>query len=420
MAAQSTVFGRRREPHTVIIARGNSIRHFTVRPWIAVVAGSMVAALTLGYFAATSYLVFRDDLIGAAISRQARMQHAYEDRISALRAQVDRITSRQLLDQQLMETKVTELLARQSKLSQRHGRLGPLLEETDSSPSDAVSPSSTRPDDRVDASGLAPSLRPLSYASAASPSSFSFWATRSGNDPSETAADRADKLFVSINQSLRTIENEQIVNVTSLADGAYQTADQISEALEQAGLPVDAGFGKTDMGGPLVAIDDPQKFDSKVAELDAALNVLDKVKQRAKSLPIANPAPGRAISSTFGVRRDPIIGTPAMHSGMDFRAPIGCPTTATAPGTVTKAGWNGGYGRMVEIDHGNGISTRFAHLNRIDVVEGQKVQLGDTVGEVGSSGRSTGPHLHYEVRSHGDAVDPLRFIKLGKKLSQFL
>ena len=88
--------------------------------------------MAIGYLMATSYLVFRDDLIGAATARQARMQQAYEDRISALRAQVDRITSRQLLDQQLMETKVSELLQRQTQLSQRHGRLGPLLERAES------------------------------------------------------------------------------------------------------------------------------------------------------------------------------------------------------------------------------------------------------------------------------------------------
>ena len=127
-ASQSAVFGRRKEPHTVIIARGNEIRHFTVRPWVAAAAGTALTAVAVGYLLATSYLVLRDDLIGATTARQARMQHAYEDRISALRAQVDRITSRQLLDQQLMETKVTELLARQSQLSQRHGRLGPILE----------------------------------------------------------------------------------------------------------------------------------------------------------------------------------------------------------------------------------------------------------------------------------------------------
>ena len=128
---QSAVFGRRKEPHTVIIARGNEIRHFTIRPWLAAFIGSALAAIAIGYLMATSYLVLRDDLIGATTARQARMQQAYEDRISALRAQVDRITSRQLLDQQLMETKVSELLERQSQLSQRHGRLGPLLERAE-------------------------------------------------------------------------------------------------------------------------------------------------------------------------------------------------------------------------------------------------------------------------------------------------
>src|SRR3954469_8700900 len=125
------VFGRRKEPHTVIIAHGDHIRHFTIRPWLAALGGSALLAIPLGYLLATSYLVLRDDLIGASTARQARIQQAYEDRISALRAQVDRITSRQLLDQQLMETKVSELIARQSQLSQRHGRLGPLLERAE-------------------------------------------------------------------------------------------------------------------------------------------------------------------------------------------------------------------------------------------------------------------------------------------------
>jgi len=128
---QSAVFGRRKEPHTVIIARGNEIRHFTIRPWLAAFIGSALAAIAIGYLLATSYLVLRDDLIGATTARQARMQQAYEDRISALRAQVDRITSRQLLDQQLMENKVSELIERQTQLSQRHGRLGPLLERAE-------------------------------------------------------------------------------------------------------------------------------------------------------------------------------------------------------------------------------------------------------------------------------------------------
>ena len=225
---------------------------------------------------------------------------------------------------------------------------------------------------------------------------------------------------MSLYQSLRTIESEQITRVSSLADDAYLTADQISSVLGEAGLPVDAGFGKAAMGGPLVAIDTAHMFDTKVKELDLALNRLDAVRKEAARLPISNPAPGRAISSTFGVRKDPFLGTPALHSGMDFSAPTGFPAKATAAGTVARAGWNGGYGRLVEIDHGNGLSTRFAHLSRIDVVEGRKVERGDIVGVVGSSGRSTGPHMHYEIRRDGEAVDPLRFIKVGRKLDQFL
>lgn len=419
-ASQSAVFGRRKEPHTVIIARGNEIRHFTVRPWVAAAAGSALAAVAIGYLLATSYLVLRDDLIGAATARQARMQHAYEDRISALRAQVDRITSRQLLDQQLMETKVSELLERQSQLSQRNGRLGPILDKAAASEVTESTPASKASDERAD---ITPTTgQPLAYAAAdtAAVRPFSFWSTRSAEPDGESRADRADKLFVAINKSLRSIEDDQAKRIDALADNAYQTAGAITDTLENAGLPVSTDFGKSGVGGPLVPLDNPMAFDSKVKELDEALDTLDRLKTEARKLPLANPAAGRSISSTFGVRTDPLIGTPALHSGMDFRAPYGSPARATAAGTVTKAGWNGGYGRMVEIDHGGGFTTRYAHLSKILVAPDQQIAVGDEIGEVGSSGRSTGPHLHYEVRRDGEAVDPLRFIKTGKKLGQYL
>ena len=417
-AGQSKVFGRRKEPHTVIIARGNDIRHFTVRPWLAAFAGSALAAIAIGYLLATSYLVLRDDLIGATSARQARLQQAYEDRISALRAQVDRITSRQMLDQQLMETKVGELLERQTQLTQRHGRLGPIIDRAEHGdlalPAAAPVPAD-KPDIRASLIG-----NELSLASASADTPFSFWATRTALAPGETSADHADRLFVAINQSLRSIETEQLSRINTLAEDAYQTADAISEVLESAGLPVDKDHGKNGMGGPLVAIDNPAMFDTKVRELDEALNLLEKMKTEARKLPIANPAPGRSISSTFGVRKDPLLGTPALHSGMDFRAPMGSPARVTAPGTVVKAGWNGGYGRMVEVEHAGGFTTRYGHLSKILVKEGQTLAAGDIVGKVGSSGRSTGPHLHYEVRRNGDAIDPVRFLKAGRKVSRFL
>jgi murein DD-endopeptidase MepM/ murein hydrolase activator NlpD len=420
---QSAVFGRRKEPHTVIIARGNEIRHFTIRPWLAALIGSALAAVAIGYLLATSYLVLRDDLIGATTARQARMQQAYEDRISALRAQVDRITSRQLLDQQLMETKVSELLARQTQLSQRHGRLGPILERAENEVGgDVPATNDTPPKPGAEITGSLSQAPTYSVASlsAGDTRPFSLWATRSDPLDGETAADRADKLFVSINASLKTIENQQLSRITTLADSAYKNADAITQALEAAGLPVDSEFGKSDVGGPLVPLDPSLVFDSKVKELDEALDTLDEVKKEARKLPLTNPAPGHTVTSPFGVRIDPILGTGALHTGMDFRAPIGMPAKVTAAGVVTRAGWAGGYGRMVEVDHGGGFATRYGHLSEIDVVVGQKLAAGDLIGKTGSSGRSTGPHLHYEVRHDGEAVDPLRFLSVGKKVAQYL
>jgi len=408
------VFGRRKEPHTVIIARGDDIRHFTVRPWLAALAGSALFAIAIGYLLATSYLVLRDDLLGASLARQARIQQAYEDRISALRAQVDRITSRQLLDQQLMEEKVTELLARQTQLSVRHGRLGSVLDRAATElPATAPAPEE-KPDLRAAISAFAP----VETASAAAP--FSLWATRNDTTADGSAADHADKLFVAINQSLRSIEKEQLDRVTTLAANAYDTADQIADALEAAGLPIDSEYGREDIGGPLIAVDSTAAFDTKVKELDEALNQLDALKKEARAYPIANPAPGESITSGFGVRKDPLLGTLALHSGIDFRAAAGSAARVTAPGTVVKAGWNGGYGRMVEVDHGNGFSTRYGHLSSISVKVGDHVARGDVVGKTGSSGRSTGPHLHYEIRRGGDAIDPLRFLKAGKKVVKLL
>ncbi|MER8484945.1 M23 family metallopeptidase [Mesorhizobium sp. M1322] len=427
VASQSTVFGRRKEPHTVIIARGNEIRHFTIRPWVAAFCGSALAAMAIGYLLATSYLVLRDDLIGATTARQARMQQAYEDRISALRAQVDRITSRQLLDQQLMETKVGELLERQTQLSLRHGRLGPLLERGESdvgTPPAAGTAASAKSEKRADVTDA----QPQSYSVASIGANlgagdtrpFSLWSTRSDPLPSDTAADRADRLFVSINESLKAIESQQLTRITTLADNAYKNADAISQALEAAGLPVDSDFGKSDAGGPLIPLDSSMTFDSKVRELDEALDALDRLKTEARRLPLANPAPGRSITSPFGVRTDPLLGTAALHSGMDFRAPTGMPAKVTAPGVVVKAGWNGGYGRMVEVDHGNGFATRYGHLSKINVTVGKRLNAGDVIGKTGSSGRSTGPHLHYEIRHNGEAIDPLRFLRVGKKVARYL
>lgn len=408
-ASHSVIFGRRNEPHTIIIARGESIRHFTVRPWTAALLGCCLAVIAVGYLLATTYLVLRDDLIGATVARQARMQQAYEDRISALRAQVDRITSRQMLDQQVMEKKVSELIERQTALTERQGVLAPILERAGSTPQPRNSA-----EKKADLGTVSPEQSNFKAADIAA-----LWKTRT-ESLDKTPAEQADLAFLTITKSLRAIEDDQLQRLETLAGDAYQTADAISEALASAGLQIDVDYGSSDVGGPLIALDKSGVFDTRVRELDAALRKLDTVKGKARSLPLSNPAPGRPVSSSFGVRSDPILGSAALHSGMDFRAGLGTAIRATASGTVVSAGWAGGYGRMVEVEHGNGFTTRYAHMSEILVSPGDKLERGAFVGKTGSSGRSTGPHLHYEVRRNGNALDPLRFIRAGKQVQSLL
>lgn len=135
-------------------------------------------------------------------------------------------------------------------------------------------------------------------------------------------------------------------------------------------------------------------------------------KDRTAHIPAIQPVPEkylRTMASGYGVRVDPIYGTTKFHEGMDFSAPPGTPVYATADGTVTEAGWNSGYGNMVEISHGYNYTTRYAHLSKMLVSKGQKVTRGDLIGQVGNTGKSTGPHLHYEVRYRGAPQNPVNY-----------
>jgi murein DD-endopeptidase MepM/ murein hydrolase activator NlpD len=132
------------------------------------------------------------------------------------------------------------------------------------------------------------------------------------------------------------------------------------------------------------------------------------------SLPLSTPIDHFSFGSPFGARTDPFNGRPALHEGLDLQSPMKTPVLSTAPGQVVFAGFSGGYGRMVEVDHGLGIHTRYAHLSQIDVEVGDMVDYRQEVGLLGSSGRSTGPHVHYEIRVDGRPYDPMNFIKAGK------
>lgn len=201
--------------------------------------------------------------------------------------------------------------------------------------------------------------------------------------------------------------------------------DSIERTVAMTGLELDdllAGIEETgqSQGGPFVAGDYSGDFDGD-SELEIALSLLDlrlsrwnALQKVMRSLPLTVPLDHYSVSSGYGKRKDPINGRIAYHRGLDFRAPMRAPIYATAPGTVTYAGWSGPFGRMIEIDHGHGVRTRYAHLKKILVKPGQAVANREKIGTVGSSGRSTGPHLHYEVRYNGVPLNPQKFLTAGK------
>lgn len=126
----------------------------------------------------------------------------------------------------------------------------------------------------------------------------------------------------------------------------------------------------------------------------------------ASPMQMVDPVGSGRVSSLFGPRSDPFTGETRQHKGIDVAAPTGTPIVASAPGTVTWAGERGSYGELVIVDHGGGVESRYAHQAWIDVAVGDEVAAGEVIGAVGSTGRSTGPHLHYEIRVNGEAVDP--------------
>jgi murein DD-endopeptidase MepM/ murein hydrolase activator NlpD len=179
--------------------------------------------------------------------------------------------------------------------------------------------------------------------------------------------------------------------------------------------------GSSDMGGPFLpastGLGEPS-FDFRFGRVESTLDQARHAKQVLETLPIGRPLGERYdLTSTFGTRLDPFTRSLAQHSGIDFRAPTGTPVRAVAAGKIVEAGPNGGYGRMVEIDHGFGITTRYAHLSAITVNEGDTIARGAVLGHVGSTGRSTGPHLHYEVRIDDDATDPMRYVRAQSLLA---
>jgi len=235
------------------------------------------------------------------------------------------------------------------------------------------------------------------------------------SDSSTEAAKTVQKVGAMIPQArgLAEIEARQLAFVERLTRFADARARRAESAMRKLDLDPKAMSRNTQqaMGGPFEAISGGNDIDPRFERLGLSLARMAVLERALDGIPQVVPASVENITSGFGYRRDPFNGHGAMHAGIDFKGAMGSPIFAAAEGRVTFAGWKSGYGQAIEITHGNGMLTRYAHLSRIDVKVGQPVAAGATIGGLGSTGRSTGPHLHFEVRINDRAVNPRPFLE---------
>lgn len=447
-----------------------------------------------------------------AISPSTKLSRAYEDRIAALRGEIDRIKSRQLLDQHVVEEKLDLLFDQQAQLRAVHQSVESVLsvaQETGlrislprqraaveltpglSTAGDAHAlnlntlTQKTMTQNRLNANqGAAPSPpaavdavttgskadRPSTAAvgveqpssvhsfaptgavphrgqedpfAALTPDKHSFVRTpqRSvGDGPGDArfgdarfGGTSSRDQFASLSGELATLYTAKLrvldtvvaaaeVEATTLRSVMDRLDVKIAADLDNQGDIAFGGNGDLAVGGPLVHVplQAAATVSARLVKADRAFKELTELKAIAGALPIARPVTNAPISSRFGRRIDPFLGRPALHTGIDFKAPRGTEVTAAGAGQVVFVGRRGGYGKLVEIAHGHGLVTRYAHLHRFHVRKGAWVRQGDKIGEIGSTGRSTGPHLHFETRRHDEPTNPALFLRAGADLQDYL
>jgi murein DD-endopeptidase MepM/ murein hydrolase activator NlpD len=237
------------------------------------------------------------------------------------------------------------------------------------------------------------------------------------SDSSSEAAETVAKVSAAFPEAaeLAQIEARQLAYVESLTRYADNRAARAAAAIRQLGLNPEQMFraSRDAMGGPLEILSTSRdgSLDPRFERLGLSLERMEALENSLDGIPQFLPAARWSISSGFGYRRDPFTGRSAMHAGLDFKAGYGSPIYAAAEGTVSFVGRKSGYGMVVEVSHGNGLMTRYAHMSAFRAKVGQEVAAGDIIGAIGSTGRSTGPHLHFEVRINDRALNPRPFLE---------
>ncbi len=411
LASGATAFVKRVFPERQIYHRADGqVQYLAISTRVQVLAAT-VSALALGWTAySTASVVLRGHLLSEQSAETGRIRDKYDRWLAEARA-------REASALQLLQTRTSDFESSAREFERRHVVLKELLEhatEGRSSGRGIRVALQERAGDAVMMTAAVEDPTPRrSRLSLASAQARSDRENLRGNDRLAAVMAEQDRMLeVAEETSQDRVENLRAV--LALTDAPV---DEILSSGSAQGGPFN-GVSEAEAYGNALELED--EFARRVLRVAARVSEAERLERAIDATPLDVPvqvAEAR-LTSPFGRRVDPINGRPAMHYGQDFAAYRLAPITAAAPGRVTFVGWRGGYGKTVEIDHGHGFKTRYAHLQTTSVRRGDQVGFGDKIGGMGSTGRSTGTHLHYEVWFNGKAMDPANFLKAGRYVQQ--
>ena len=407
------------------------IRLRPVTQVVALVFGAMTLAWTI---LATAILLM--DSISAGTSREqiARQQGLYEERLNALSEDRDLRAQEASGAQERFNTALKQVAEMQSRLLQSEDRRRELetgidviqntlrrtISERDAARAELAG--MTQASGRTDAGRVKDAESTVSYLSSA------LGQTATQRDVMQKSLDQSDAKIAKALEDKKALEARNDVIFTHLEQALKVTVEPLDQMFRNAGLDPNelidqARSGYDGQGGPLLPIAVSPKGQPPFAEETRAnallkgLKDIDLYRDVAFKTPFSMPVKtSYRYTSGFGYRKDPFGRGTRRHEGQDLAGAYGSPIYATADGVVTYAGWESGYGRLVTIRHKYGFETRYGHLSQIRAQVGQKVSRGDRIGDMGNSGRSTGTHLHYEIRIGGTPKNPMTFIKAAKNV----
>lgn len=396
-------------PRQIYLRSDRQVRFIALKPWHQIVALVFGLAGLFWVAYASINVGFKDQLLIVKERRLYQARLEYEDRIAELRRAIDHMNDKLLLDQNAYLDKVDQVRTDYDKLVERQRLLDRFVHKT-----------LKRPDDKAPAESD-PKRAAKSQRQGFNEESFRKKYARAFHSEEQALAPLADlrRMF----QNYDDTEADILEAVITETDRRVANARHVFRKL---GINADAVISGShldtaNMGGPFEALTaadpGPARISDLIGKVQENLAAIAKLRYEGSRMPVWLPLRHvERITSPFGPRIDPLLHMPALHPGIDFKAPYGSPVLATASGKVDMAGWDGGYGRLVEINHGFGVKTRFAHLKKIRVKLGQYVKRGAVVGYLGNTGRTTGYHLHYETRVNGHPINPVRFWKVRDEL----